>query len=41
MGDTHLHVHAMDAKSVRQFFAQNAHHMAAALRGQNAKFGLA
>lgn len=39
-GDTHLHVHAMDAKSVKQFFAANGHHVAAALRGQNAKFAL-
>ncbi len=39
-GDTHLHVHAMDTKGVKQFLGANAHHIAAALRGQNAKFGL-
>jgi hypothetical protein len=39
-GDTHLHVHTMDTKGVKAFLGQNSHHIAAALKGQNSKFGL-
>lgn len=38
--DVHLHVHTMDTKGVKQFLNDNAHHVAAALRGQHDRFGL-
>lgn len=39
-GDTHLHVHAMDAKSVERMFRDNGRHIAAALQGQVRNFAV-
>ena len=37
-GETHLHVHAVDAKSVQRLFMDNGHHIAQALKRQVRNF---
>lgn len=41
MGETHLHVHAIDGKSVERFFSDNGRHVAKALQDQARLFATA
>jgi hypothetical protein len=39
-GDTHVHVHAVDAKSVERLFKENGRHLVAAFQSQSRKFAV-